>query len=391
MIERCLWTETAPLPTIPRSPLPDSSDVVIIGGGYTGLSAARTLARLGLEVTVLEQHIVGGGASSRNGGFILPGDKPDMEELERRLGPERAAGMFRLTLDAIEHVAALIRDERIDCNFVRCGAVTLAAKPGHLAALEASARFLHERLGYQTELLGRTEIGREIDTGRYHGALVDPGACAVHPARYVRGMATSAVRAGARIQENVPVLRITRAKGGFEIVTGDAVIRTREVLAATNGYTPRALAPLRRRIIPIGSYQIATAPLPSELAQRLVPRGRVFSDTKHLLYYFRLSPDHRMVFGGRASFTPIGIARVAAILRAGMREVFPQLSKVDIEFAWSGKVAGPLGHLPPAGRLGGIHYAMGYCADGVDLWTYLGHRKAPVIGGSGPIPDLGSD
>src|SRR3954471_3156338 len=339
MIERCLWTETAPLPTLPHSPLPASSDVVIIGAGYTGLSAARTLARLGLETTVLEQHTVGWGASSRNGGFILPGYKPEMEELERRLGPARAAGMFHLTLDAIEHVAALIRDERIDCDFLRCGAVTLAAKPGHVAALEASARFLHERLGYQTELLGRADIGREIDTGRYHGALVDPGACAVHPARYVRGMATSAVRAGARIQENVPVLRITRAKGGFEIVTGDAVIRTREVLAATNGYTPRALAPLRRRVIPIGSYQIATAPLPSELAQRLVSRRRGTSHTKRLLYYFRLSPDHRMVFGGRASFTPIGIARVAAILRAGMLEVFPQLSKVDIEFAWSGKVA----------------------------------------------------
>jgi glycine/D-amino acid oxidase-like deaminating enzyme len=391
MIERCLWTETAPLPTIPDSPLPASSDVVIIGAGYTGLSAARTLARLGLETTVLEQHTVGWGASSRNGGFILPGYKPEMEELERRLGPERAAGMFRLTLDAIEHVAALIRDERIDCDFVRCGAVTLAAKPGHVAALEASARFLHERLGYQTELLRRADIGREIDTGRYHGALVDSGACAVHPARYVRGMATSAARAGARIQENVRVLRIRRAKGGFEIVTGDAVIRTREVLAATNGYTPRALAPLRRRIIPIGSYQIATAPLPSELAQRLVPRGRVFSDTKHLLYYFRLSPDHRMVFGGRASFTPIGIARVAAILRAGMREVFPQLSKVDIEFAWSGKVAYPLDHLPHAGRLGGIHYAMGYCGHGVALSTYLGHRMAEVIAGSGQIPDLGSN
>src|SRR4029079_5639542 len=144
-----------------------------------------------------------------------------MEELERRLGPERAAGMFRLTLDAIEHVAALIRDERIDCNFVRCGAVTLAAKPGHMAALEASARFLHERLGYQTELLGRTEIGRGIDSGRYHGALVDPGACAVHPARYVRGMAASAARNGARVQENVPVLRIRRARGGVETITPD--------------------------------------------------------------------------------------------------------------------------------------------------------------------------
>jgi glycine/D-amino acid oxidase-like deaminating enzyme len=391
MIERCLWVETAPPFCVPPSPLAASSDVVIIGAGYTGLSAARTLARLGLDATVLEQHSVGWGASSRNGGFILPGYKPEMEELERRLGSERAAGMFRLSLDAIEYVADLISDERIDCDFVRCGAVTLAAKPGHVGALEASARFLHERLGYHTELLGPGEVSREIESRRYYGALVDPGACAVHPARYVRGMAAAAARAGAFIQENVRVLRIRRVTGGFEIVTGDAVIRAREVLAATNGYTPRALPSLRRRVIPIGSYQIATAPLPPELAQRLAPRGRVFSDTKHLLYYFRLSPDRRMVFGGRASFTPIGVDRIVAILRAGMEEVFPQLAKVEIDFAWSGKVAYPRNHLPHAGRLDGVHYAMGYCGHGVALATYLGHRMAEVIAGAGHIPDLGSE
>jgi len=204
-------------------------------------------------------------------------------------------------------------------------------------------------------------------------------------------MAAAAARAGACIQENVRVLRISRAKGGFEIVTGGAVIRAREVLAATNGYTPRALSFLRRRVIPIGSYQIATAPLPPGLAQRMVPRGRVFSDTKHLLYYFRLSPDHRMVFGGRASFTPVGIDRIVAILRAGMLEVFPQLANIEIEFAWSGKVAYPLDHLPHAGRLDGVHYAMGYCGHGVALATYLGHRMAEVIAGAGQIPDLGSE
>ena len=158
----------------------------------------------------------------------------------------------------------------------------------------------------------------------------------------------------------------------------------------TNGYTPPALSSLRRRVIPIGSYQIATAPLSPELAQRLVPRGRVFSDTKHLLYYFRLSPDHRMVFGGRASFTPTGIARIAAILRAGMQEVFPQLSTVGIEFAWSGKVAYPLDHLPHVGTLDGVHYSLGYCGHGVALATYLGHRMAEVIAGDGQVPDLGS-
>jgi glycine/D-amino acid oxidase-like deaminating enzyme len=169
------------------------------------------------------------------------------------------------------------------------------------------------------------------------------------------------------------------------------MLRAREVLAATNGYTPPALSALRRRVIPIGSYQIATEPLGPELAQHLIPRGRIFSDTKHLLYHFRLSPDRRMVFGGRATFTPTGIRRSAAILRAGMGEVFPELAGANVEFAWSGKVAYPLDHLPHAGVLAGVHYAMGYCGHGVALASYLGNIMGQVIAGSTAVPDLGTE
>jgi glycine/D-amino acid oxidase-like deaminating enzyme len=391
MIERCLWTETAPAIRIPDEPLPSSTDVAIIGGGYTGLSAARTLARHGVEVTLLEQHTVGWGASGRNGGFVLPGFKREMEELDRRLGASRAAGMFRLTLDAIQHLESLVSEEHLECDFDRCGAVSLAAKPSHLRALEARGRFLRQRLGYETQLLGPGEMSTEIGSNRYHGALVDPGGRALQPAKFVRGLAIAAQKAGAHLREHAAVGRIRRTRGGLEIVTGGGVLRAKEVLAATNGYTPRALASLRRRIIPIGSYQIATVPLAPEVARRLVPRGRVFSDTKNLLYYFRLSPDGRMVFGGRASFTPTGIRRSASILQAGMQEVFPELADTRIEFAWSGKVAYPMDHLPHAGRIGGVYYAMGYCGHGVALGTYLGSRMGEVIAGAGEIPDLGAE
>jgi glycine/D-amino acid oxidase-like deaminating enzyme len=392
MIERCLWSDTAPpLPTRPAAALPTSTDVAVIGGGYTGLAAARVLAQAGADVTVLERHSVGWGASGRNGGFVLPGYKPEMEELDKRLGPERAGRMFRLTLDAIGYLQGLITDHGIACDFVRCGAVTLAAKPGHLRALEESGRFLRDRLGYETQLLGPGDLGQEISTRRYHGGLVDPGGCSLHPAKYVRGLALAAERAGARLLEHTAVTRVRRLSGGFEVETAAGRLRAREVLAATNGYTPPALSRLRRRVIPIGSHQIATAPLPPELARRLVPRGRVFSDTKNLLYYFRLSPDGRMVFGGRASFTPSGIGRNAAILRDGMAEVFPELADANVEFAWSGKVAYPLDHLPHAGRMDGVHYAMGYCGHGVALATYVGSRMGEVLAGRGEIPDLGTD
>jgi glycine/D-amino acid oxidase-like deaminating enzyme len=392
VIERCLWTETAASPSPgghPDRQLPRSTDVAIIGGGYTGLAAARTLARRGVDVTLVERHTFGWGASGRNGGLVLPGFKPEMEELDRRVGVDRAARMFRLTLEAIRFLENLIVDEGIPCDFVRCGAVTLAAKPGHVRALAASGDFLRDRLGYETEFLGRDQLGREIGSARYHGALVDPGGCALHPAAYVRGLAASAHRAGARLLENAEVKRVRRVPSGFEVTTALGQVHAREVFAATNGYTPRALSALRRRVIPIGSYQIATAPLPNDLAARLIPRGRVFSDTKNLLYYFRLSPDRRLVFGGRASFTPTGIKRSAAILQAGMGEVFPELADAKIEFAWSGKVAYPLDHLPHAGRFDGVHYAMGYCGHGVALATYLGSRMGDVIAGVGELPDLG--
>jgi glycine/D-amino acid oxidase-like deaminating enzyme len=379
-----------PPPFLPAAPLPSSTDVAVIGGGYTGLAAGRALARRGVDVTVLERHTVGWGASSRNGGFVLPGFKPEMEELASRLGPERAARMFRLSLDAICFLGDVIAEEGISCDLVRCGAVTLAAKPGHMSALEQSCRFMRQELGYETELLGREELGREIRTSRYHGGLVDPGGCSLQPAKYVYGLAGAAQRAGVRLIENAEVNRIRRSAAGFEVRTTRGTVRAREVLAATNGYTPSALAHLRRRVIPIGSNQIATAPLSEEQARRLVPNGRVFSDTKNLLYYFRLSPDRRMVFGGRASFTPVGTKRIAAILAAGMREVFPELSSVPIDYAWSGKVAYPIDHLPHAGRLGGVHYAMGYCGHGVALASYLGNRMGDVLAGVGQIPDLGT-
>jgi glycine/D-amino acid oxidase-like deaminating enzyme len=391
MLERCLWTETAPsLPHRPAAPLPSSTDVAIIGGGYTGLSAARCLARRGIDVTVLERHTVGWGASGRNGGFVLPGYKPEMEELYHRLGAERAAAMFQLSLDGIDFLRELIQQENIACDFMRCGAITLAAKPGHVPALAESGRFLRERLGYQTELLGRADLAREIGSARYHGGLLDPGGCSLQPAKYVAGLGQAAARAGARLVEQAKVTRLRRDHGRFQIATSKGVIQAREVLAATNGYTPRALAGLQRRVIPIGSYQIATVPLNPDLARRLVPYSRVFSDTKNLLYYFRLSPDGRMVFGGRASFTPTSHTRSAAILRAGMREVFPELADTPVDYTWSGKVAYPIDHLPHAGRFEGVHYAMGYCGHGVALATYLGARMGEVLAGSGEIPDLGT-
>jgi glycine/D-amino acid oxidase-like deaminating enzyme len=361
--------------------------VAIVGGGYTGLAAARALARRGADVTVLERRTIGWGASSRNGGFVLPGFKPEIEALARALGVAEARRLFELSLQAVGALEATIADEAIDCGYARCGTVVLAARPDHLAALEGSRRFLRDELAHETVVLGPAELRDEIGSTRYHGGLLDPFAGSVQPAALVRGLATAAERAGARLLEGVEVRRVARGRG-LTVETDRGTLVAGDVLVATNGYTGPAVPALQRRVVPVGSYIIATAPLGDAVAARLIPRRRVLSDTKHLLYYFRLSPEGRLVFGGRAAFTPTPVSRSAAILRRGMLEVFPELAGVPVEFAWGGQVAFTLDQMPHAGVLGGIHYALGYGGHGVALATWLGARMGDALAGAGTIPRL---
>ena len=389
MIERCLWTEASPVASgLAAGTPPDRTDVAIVGGGYTGLAAARALARRGVDVTVLERHGIGWGASSRNGGFVLPGFKPDVEVLARKLGIAEARRLFELSKQAVEGLEALVANEAIDCDYTRCGTIILAARPGHLVGLERSRQFLRDQLGHETTLLMRGDLRGEIGSTRYHGGLLDPLAGSVQPACLVQGLARAAARAGARLVEGVEVRGLERRREGWSVATSAGAILAREVLVATNGYTGSAVPALQRRVVPVGSYLIATPPLDPALAARLVPRLRVLSDTKNLLYYFRLSPDGRMVFGGRAAFTPTPVARSAEILARGMVEVFPELVGVPVEYAWGGQVAFTVDQMPHAGRLDGVHYALGYGGHGVAMATWLGARMGEALAGAGEIPRL---
>ena len=387
MIERCLWDEAVPPPHRPQA-MPDQTDIAVVGGGYTGLSAARTLARHGVAVTVLERHRVGWGASGRNGGFVLSGFQPEAHSLIHRYGVERARALFASSLEAIGFLEGLIAEEAIDCGYARRGAVTLAARPSHLRDLERSRLTLLERFGHHTALLGPAEMREEIDSRRYHGGLLDPAAGGLHPARYCAGLAAAAVRAGAAIVEGVEVIGAERVGGRSTLWTSAGPLRAAGVLVATNGYTGAAFPGLRRRVVPIGSYVIATAPLEPAVSRGLLPRARVMSDTWNLLHYFRLSDDGRMVFGGRASFTPTTVARSARILAAAMRKVFPSLAKVPVEYAWAGNVCFGRDRMPHAGRLDGVHYALGYAGHGVAFSTWLGARMGDTLAGRRPIPEL---
>lgn len=387
MIERCLWDEGAPPARRPAA-LPDRTDVAIVGGGYTGLSAARTLARQGVAVTVVERHRVGWGASGRNGGFVLPGFQPEADCLVRRYGAERARALFEDSMRAIGFLEGLIAEEAIDCGYARGGAVTLAARPSHLRDLERGRLTLRNRFGHETMLLGPAELREEIDSPCYHGGLLDPAAGALHPARYCEGLAAAAIRAGAVIVEGVEVLGVNRAEGRTTLATSRGPLPAAEVLVATNGYTGAAFPALRRRVVPVGSYVVATARLEPSVARGLLPRGRVMSDTWNLLHYFRLSYDGRLVFGGRASFTPTMVGRSAGTLTAALRKVFPPLAVVPVEYAWAGNVCFGRDRMPHAGRLDGLHYALGYAGHGVALSTWLGARMGEALAGRGAIPEL---
>lgn len=386
-VGECLWLEGhVGVPSAAEPPA--KTDVAIVGGGYTALAAARALARGGATVVVLERETIGWGASSRNGGMVLAGYKAEPTALLRMYGPERGRTLFEETLRAIDFVELLVGDEAIACDWRRAGHITLAARPRHYHELERQRTLLSREFGYETELLGPERLGEEIGSRRYFGGLLDSRAGAVQPARYLAGLAGAAARAGALLVEGTGVLKILRGARGFRVITNRGTIDAGDVLFATNGYTQRLLPWLARRIVPVGSYIIATEPLSPDLQRELIPRARMLSDTKNLLYYFRLSPDGRMVFGGRAAFVPTAIERSREMLRRGMVEVFPQLESAAVEYAWGGTLGFTLDQMPHAGRHEGVAYALGYGGHGVAMASWLGDRVGCAMGGSTPWPTL---
>jgi glycine/D-amino acid oxidase-like deaminating enzyme len=386
--EDILWWAGLRPPEAVAEP-PSRADVAIVGGGYTGLAAARALARCGTRVVVLERDHIGFGASGRNGGMVLPGYKAEPSDLVRRHGMRVARRLFEDSLSAIDFVESLIQEEAIECDWGRPGHVTLAARPSHFRELEAARRLLQREFGYETGLIGPTEMASEIGSGRYHGGLIDLKAGSLQPARYVSGLAKAAMRAGAMVCERTGVSSLNEAGGVVRLGTNRGSLEAAAVLIATNGYTGRLDPWLARRVVPVGSYIIATEPLAPEVQRRLVPRGRMLSDTKNLLYYFRLSPDGRMVFGGRAAFVPTALARSREMLRQGLTEVFPELSSVRTEYAWGGTLGFARDLMPHAGRRGAIVYALGYGGHGVALASWLGDRIGRVMAGQAAWPALG--
>jgi glycine/D-amino acid oxidase-like deaminating enzyme len=382
------WLDTISASSESRIPklesLPRLTDVVVVGAGYTGLSAAYRLARSGASVLVVERERIGWGASSRNGGQVLAGLKVDPATLVKRYGEATARSLFEAGIESIAHLESLIAAESIACEYERSGHIQAAWKPAHFDAFRKEQALLGRVFGHRVELVSRADQRTELGSERYHGLLVDERSGALHPARYVHGLAAAAARRGACIATGVAVTRLTKTSGFWRVSTSSGDIEARDVLMATNGYTNGAAPALQRRLIPVGSYIIATEPLSRPEAEQVLPRRRVALDSKHFLFYFRLAADNRLLFGGRAEFRPPSEAttrRAAAILRRGLVEVFPQLAGKAVEYAWGGNVAFTRDQMPRAGKLDDAWFAAGYCGHGIAMATYLGDLVARRIAG----------
>lgn len=378
------WDDVAPLDE--NHELPSKTDVLIIGGGYTGMSAALELARRGREVVVLESETIGWGCSSRNGGQVSDGVKPDFNRLARAHGRESAHAIIAEAKRALSWLDEFIEAEKIACEFRRCGRFHGAHTP---SAYEALANEVADRSGpggvsaahaKGAYMISRSEQKDEIGTDAYFGGAVFPEHFSVHPAKLHHGLAVRALAAGAQMTGHCAALKITKGNGGFRISTRKGEVDCRQVILATNGYT-NTIAPLSRwhsrRIIPIGSYIIATEPLEDGILKRLLPKDRVISDTRNVIYYYRASPDgKRMIFGGRVSCRETNPLNSAPLLHREMSRLFPDLAGTRITHSWCGFVGFTFDRLMHTGCREGIYFAMGYCGSGVALSIYLGKRIA---------------
>ena len=386
--EKNYWMDTVTIPEGNTGAPPENVDVAIVGSGVTGLSAARALAKRGVRAVVLEAESLGWGASSRNGGMVLTGMKLPVPTLISRYGREKVQRMYAASIASINCVEQIVREENIDCNFSRCGHLEVACKQAHFDGYAESAALIAREFNHNLRIVPKAELRSEIGSEIYHGGLVDEVSAGLNPARFVAGLAAAAKRAGAAVFDHTRVESVQRESSNgaqkFRVRTTRGTLLAQDVLLASGAYTSNATPALRKKIIPIGSYIIATEALSEDLAFELSPKNRMIYDSKHFLYYYRLTPDRRMLFGGRAAFFPENentVRQSAEILRRGMISVYPQLRQVKVEFVWGGTLDFAFDVMPHTGQVDGMYYSVGYAGHGVAIGTYLGTKLAGAMCG----------
>ncbi len=359
-----------------------SCDVCVVGGGYTGLSAALHLAERSYSVALLEAARIGWGASGRNGGQVNSGLRMGAADLVARVGHGEARRLWNLAEEAKALVRERIARHAIACDY-KPGTLAAAVKPAHLAGMAAEVACLNEAFGYSAaRLLSRQEAAAMVATDRYHGGVFDGGAAHLHPLNYALGLARAAAAAGARLFEGSPA---TAIEAGTEtrVRTPQGTVRARFVVLCCNGYLDRLEPRLAAKIMPIANYILATEPLGEARAAALIPGDVAVHDSKFVVDYYRLSADRRLLFGGGETYSAAAPADLKAFVRRHMLRVFPQLADARIDYAWGGRLAITLNRLPHLGRLEpNLFFAHGYSGQGVALAGLAGKLIAEAIAGT---------
>jgi len=380
------WLDTAPTVSTTESALPEQPvDVLVVGGGFTGLSSALALAKRGASVALCEAGVVGGEASGRNGGQCNNGTAQDYAGLVAAYGEQKAQSFYQFYNQAVDSVERIVSSENIDCDFRRAGKIKLAAKPEHFDKLVRTHEALTKTVDPEASLLDATALQQEIGSDQFYGGLLTPKGAQLHVGKMVYGLATRCLEKGVAIFQHQPVINIDKTgEQSWIVTTPQQTIKAKAILIATGGSGPGPFSWFRRRIVPVGSFAVTTEPLNEELCASLFPGNRSYVTSKNIGNYFRLTADRRLLFGGRARFAisnPRSDLKSGEILRQSLDGMFPQLASSKIDYCWGGTVDMSADRLPKVGEHQGMFYAMGYSGHGVQMAIHMGEVMADLIDG----------
>ncbi|MCQ2997678.1 FAD-binding oxidoreductase [Pseudomonas syringae] len=380
------WLDTAPaFAGAQTGAVEGQVDVAIVGGGFTGLSAARALAMKGASVAVLEADRVIGEASGRNGGQCNTGVAQDYSALTASLGADQARAYYLAYESAVKSVVAVVEQEQIACDMTRNGKLKLAAKPMHFDGMARTCELIRREVDADVELLSAQETRAEVDSAEFHGGLLQRNGVQMHVGRFGVGLADAAVRHGAQVFQNAAVKSWKANASGYLLNTAKGSIQAKQILLATGACQHGGPGWYRRRIVPVGSFVIVTEVLPQTLIDQLLPQHRAYVTSRMIGNYFRLTPDNRLLFGGRARFAMSNAtsdAKSGKVLRAAMVQMFPQLASAKVDYCWGGLVDMTSDRLPRAGEHEGVFYSMGYSGHGVQMSVHMGQIMADVMDGN---------
>ncbi len=377
------WWEAYTPVSLEEIALPKSVPVVIVGSGYAGLNAALELAKHGIESIILDAAEPGFGGSTRNGGMVSGGVNVGKRMLNKPLSPEQAKPFLNDAVEAFTHIENLIADNNIECGWHKNGYFLGAWCQSHYDALAHKVSGLNDEAQSGAFMVSRKEQRADIGSDYYFGGMVVSRAAHIHPALYYQGLLELVQKADVSIASRTPVNGLVQnADQTWLAKTPRGNIHAAQVIIATNGYTGDVTPQLKRRVVPVGSYMIATEELDPALVAEISPRNRSFADTRRVLTYYRMSPDgKRMIFGGRAKFGFSDPTETAPLLYRFMTDRFPKLRGTQISHAWTGNVAFTFDELPHMGQQDGLHFALGCNGSGIAMMSYLGRETARKIVG----------